>query len=90
MQVEKGYYCDCFQIQRVVLLIRPQMVVNDTIYPIRERSNIQNLVLVHMEITKNAFGVSKQTNTHLRLKSNSMMSILNLINIVVSLLSAAI
>ena len=61
------------------------MTVNDIINRILERCNIRSLALIDMGITKNAFGASKQTNTRLLSKSNSMMLILSLTNIAVSM-----
>ena len=54
-----------FQIRRVVLLTQQQMEANDIMTQILAHFNIQKLVLVDMEITKNASGALKQTNMHL-------------------------
>ena len=59
------FYNCCFQIRKVVLLIQQQMEANDTMTQILEHFNIQKLVLIDMEITKNASGALKQTNMHL-------------------------
>jgi len=60
------------------------MGASDIMNLILEHFNIQNLVSIDMEITKNASGALKQTNMHLPSRSNSMMLILNLINFAVS------
>ena len=54
-----------FQIRRVVLLTQQQMEANDIMTQILAHFNIQKLVLIDMEITRNAFGALKQTDMHL-------------------------